>query len=188
MKASRIRLGVLVTAIATIGASPAADAEYLVPPSNSAATQYTESIPTAGGRRDAERGNSLGGGSPREVLGSRNAQRLEAAGPAGRAAAELAAATAPQPAASGDAPATDGPGASGKPSRAGGGGEAPGSGAKGAAASDEPSGSSGFSETVSQALGSPSSGELGLLLPLLIVGALCWSLWYALRQRRRPTT
>jgi hypothetical protein len=45
-------------------------------------------------------------------------------------------------------------------------------------------GSSGLGEILRQATGSTSSGEMGLLLPLLILGALAWSVAYALGRRR----
>ena len=46
-----------------------------------------------------------------------------------------------------------------------------------------PSGSSGLGEVIGQATGS-SSGELGLLLPLLIIAVVIWSAAYLRRQRR----
>jgi hypothetical protein len=51
----------------------------------------------------------------------------------------------------------------------------------------EPSGSSGLAEVLRQATGSSSSGEMGLLLPLIIVATLAGSLIYLAGRRRRPT-
>src|ERR1044072_7272929 len=67
---------------------PAAGAPAaLVPPGNSAVTQYTESLPTPGGHKDTDKGNKKRQRSPEEALGARNARQLEAQGPGGRAAA-----------------------------------------------------------------------------------------------------
>src|ERR1044072_9448309 len=75
---------------------PAAGAPAaLVPPGNSAVTQYTESLPTPGGHKDTDKGNKKRQRSPEEALGARNARQLEAQGPDGRAAAAAAAETAP---------------------------------------------------------------------------------------------
>lgn len=163
-------------------------AEYLIPPGNSAATQYTEAVPTAGGGRDTDGGGDAGRDrSPGEVLGSRNAQRLEAMGPQGRATAEVIAATAPgtvatdvpveaQPAARPD----NGQGGSGNPAKA-----SPGANAQ--APASDPAGSSGLGEVAGQATGL-TSGKTGWLLPLAIVGAIGWSLAFLLRQRKRQPT
>jgi hypothetical protein len=70
-----------------------------VPPGNSAATQYTEQFPTAGGNAKSNAGiNGGGGGSakpPSKVLGHENAQKLESKGPVGTEVAKLAAESAP---------------------------------------------------------------------------------------------
>ena len=96
MTALRTVTSLLAAAIVLLALPMAAGAEYYVPPGNSAATQYTEALPTAGGDRDAAKGKSKAEQrSPAKVLGSRNARRLEAQGPAGRAAAKLAAETSP---------------------------------------------------------------------------------------------
>ena len=47
-----------------------------------------------------------------------------------------------------------------------------------------PAGSSGLGEVIGQATGSSSSGQLGLLLPLLILAVATWAVAYVLRQRR----
>lgn len=187
--------------VASLALPCAASAEYLVPPSNSAANQYTETVPTAGGQRDAE--NRRGGRSstPAEVLGANTARRLGEHGDEGREVADLAAETAPvteaePPAEEGSTPPSDeDPSRSedasdqdrdrGDDSAAPGAG-GPGRGAPGAAgdavevASD---GSSGLGEVVSEATGLSSSG----LLPLAILATLAWALAFLWRQRQRPT-
>jgi hypothetical protein len=70
-------------------------AQPVVAPDNSAATQYTEAYPAPGGEQEAVPGASHQ--PPTEILGRGPARRLEAAGPDGRSAAALAAATAPNP-------------------------------------------------------------------------------------------
>jgi hypothetical protein len=188
MRTRRTTLGLLATAIAGLALPAAATAEYLVPPGNSAATQYTEALPTAGGHRDAEKPNDKQSRTPGEVLGPRNAQQLEDRGAAGREAAEFAAETAPG---DGVPPQQDTKGSD----KSGGGGDGEGDGpdkeggtvGAGNHGGGGPSGSSGLGEVVSQATGSPS-GPLGLLLPLAIVGAAAWALAFVLRQRNRPAS
>jgi len=189
MRIRRTTLSLLATTIAGLALPVAATAEYLVPPSNSAATQYTEALPTSGGNSDAERRDRKQDRSPSEVLGPRNARQLEDQGEAGREAAEFVAETAP-----GDAtPQPEDSTGSGEGS---GGGGAEGYGTEeengtvggiggGDGGDGGPSGSSGLGEVAAQATGSPS-GQLGLLLPLAIVGAAAWALGFALRQRNRP--
>lgn len=198
----------LLTAVGALVAAPLAvaeEAEFVVPPDNSAVNQYTETYPTAGGDRDAHKG-SKGQTSPNKVLGSRNARRLEQQGAEGRAAAEVAAETAPsveeEPAPVDDERSEAAPPAAGGGDGKGGtgGGEAkpdakPGGSADTAnhpAASpstdvEVPSGSSGISEVFAQATGSSSSGELGLLLPFVILAALGWAIVVLLRRRPRRT-
>ena len=48
----------------------------------------------------------------------------------------------------------------------------------------KPGGSSGLSEVLGQATGSSSSGEMGLLLPLVIVAAVLGAIAYAVARRR----
>ena len=180
MKALRTGLGLLSAAIAIFALPSAAIAQPLVPPGNSAVNQYTETFPTAGGNRDAEEGSDKGDRSPAKVLGARDARRLEARGPQGRAAAVLAAATAPSVSGAGGAK-----GDAGTPDRRAG---HAGDGAGGARSlASLPSGSSGLGEVIAQATGSSTSGRLGALLPLLIVAVIGWSLAYLWRQRKKPT-
>jgi hypothetical protein len=179
-------LGLLAMAIAGLALPAAATAEYLVPPGNSAATQYTEGLPTSGGNRDAQRRDEKQGHTPSEVLGPRNARKLEDQGEAGREAAEFAAETAPG---GGARPLEETTGSD----EGGGGRSAEGHGTReenGTVAGVSgggggPSGSSGLGEVAAQATASPS-GRLGLLLPLAIVGSAAWALLFARRQRNRP--
>lgn len=154
MKALWIRL--LLAAVAATAFLPsAAVGQAVVPPGNSGVNQYQETLPGPGGNELPAKKQR----SPKQVLGTRNAQRLEHLGPAGRAAATLAAATAPE--------------------RGSGGGRG-----GGAVSADQPSGSSGLGEVLSQATGSTSSGKMGLFLPLAIVATLIGAGVYAARRRR----
>lgn len=205
MKALSMGPGLMATAIAfAVLPSAAAAAEYLVPPDNSAAIQYTETYPSAGGHKDAEGGNGSSKRPPAKVLGAQNAQRLEQSGPDGEATAQIAAETAPTaPPAESASPAEEGEGDDSKVDRqtaqgAGGGNSSGGGGAGGDNSRGGPAhadgagvsaadteGSSGLGETIAQAFGAPS-GDAGILLPLAILGALAWSLTYLWRQRKRP--
>lgn len=194
--------GLLATAF-LLSASPAAaeePGEALVPPENSAVTQYTEAFPTAGGEKDAHKARNANR-SARKVLGERNARKLRQRGAEGRAVAEVVVETAPVVEERGPGPvegsaeATGGGGANGR-----GGGGAGGSGPEadrpptrgdGSAATADPlsrpveaSGSSGLTEVIARATGSSSSGGMGILLPLLIVATLLWACAYFARQRR----
>lgn len=174
----------------------AAAAETVVPPGNSAVTQYTEQFPTAGG--NAKSNTGIGGGAstkpPSKVLGSGNAQKLESKGPVGEEVATLAAETAPVSASSArgsghgaNANAGNAGNAGGKPAGNTGGGKGNAAGgprAAGSTAPDTSSGSSGLGEVVGQATGS-SSGELGLFLPLILLGTVLWSFYYLRRERRQ---
>ena len=172
--------------MAVLSAMPsAATAEYLIPPGNSAATQYTEAIPTGGGNSDAGKGSGHSA-SPAEALGARKARQLEARGEAGRALAALATETAP----SASATYAAGGGNTTAPNRSA---SAPksatsNSGAVGPKAGEptpQSSGGSGLGEVVAQATGSSSSGQMGPLLPFLIAVTIAWSIAYLLRTRKR---
>jgi len=167
MRALGIKLG-LTAAIAILALPSVAAAERLVPPGNSAVTQYTETFPTAGGKARIRHRVKQ---QPGKVLGPRNAHRLEAAGPQGRAVAETAAATAPVPVPKSSA---EGAAASAEGAAAGRGGHLQG-----------PEGSSGLDKVVAEATGSSDSGELGLFLPILILCAIVGSTAYFWRHRRR---
>lgn len=163
-----VRLGrrlalVTVLTLASVSLPSVAAAQRVVPPGNSAANQYTETYPTTGGGA-TDRGG--GGRSPAETLGPRNAARLEAMGAQGRAAATVAAATAPDDRAGKDRRAV------GKDRRAVGSEPA------------EPGGSSGLREAAGAATGA-SRGLPGPLLPLAIAGAALGSLAFLWRRKRR---
>jgi hypothetical protein len=206
MKSSKTGLGLLAATIAIFALPTAARAEYLIPPGNSAATQYTEAVPTAGGPRATDPSKHGKNQSPSKVLGGKNAQKLNEQGPEGRAAAEVAAETAPGTVAQagGSAPpATPGKTGGSQPQANGGdsgggtgqaGGTPPGNGsgqqavtAATLASQQLPDGSSGLGEVLGQATGSSDSGQLGLLLPLIVLAAIAWSVAYVLRRRRQPT-
>lgn len=185
-------LGLCAIAIAALIVPAAATAEPVVPPENSAATQYTEAIPTGGGQKDTGKAGDRGKRSPAVVLGSRKAKKLEAEGREGREVAEVVAATAPssepapqpapEPAVSdgGDGESSAGPAAR-KP-------EPPSGGPPAAPAErrlEIPSGSSGPGEVLAQATGSSSTGALGGLLTLIVLGTAFWALAFLWQQRQR---
>jgi hypothetical protein len=158
----------VLLAIALIGFSAPASAQQVAQPGNSAADQYTETVPTTGGGAPSE---GVGGQTPAEALGKPNAERLEATGEDGRAAADLAASTAPAPPAESAAstPAED-PGSRGAP-------DLP-------AGSSPAEGSSALEEIIPT--GVSSSGEMGIVLPLVFLGAVLAAA--AVLWRRRQLT
>jgi len=190
------------SAVAALALPAVAAAEYYVPPANSAANQYTESFPGAGGESHGKRKPV----TPGTALGAGNAEKLEKKGPAGKAAAEIAAETAPPQlvdhgsSGSDDTGKTGGKGQSdGKSGETGngqdegesgsrapatggsnGGSSGGGNGASGGA--QQPQGSSGFGQVLGQATG-VSDGNLGLWLPLAIVLTLIGSVAYWVRAR-----
>lgn len=190
MKARKTAIGfVAALALALPASAIGQEGESVVPPENSAATQYTEALPTAGGDKEA----GGGGGrkpSPAKVLGAKNAKELESHGQAGREVARVAAETAPPTAEGLDGDTADrGAGGQGPAGQAGTPAERPprpetATATQPEAPTELPSGSSGLGEIVAQATGSSSSGDLGVLLPLAIVAAIAWSLAYFWRQRR----
>jgi hypothetical protein len=203
MKARTIASGILTAfALALLpSAATAAEESSVVPPENSAATQYTEAVPTAGGDKEASGGHKP---APAKVLGSKNAHKLQSQGKDGREVAQIAAETAPET----SRPAESSPAAGSEPAPTGGGGHAGGNGGGGSGggnasggathrppakpapthtaqpAVEEPDGSSGLGEVIGEATGSSSSGGIGLLLPLAIVAAIGWALAYLWQQRR----
>jgi hypothetical protein len=201
MTAFKTGLSLLAT-IAILAVPAIAHAEYLIPPDNSAATQYTEAVPTAGGPKATDPSNHGKHQSPSKVLGGRNAERLDAQGPEGRAVAEVAAETAPVAvvaagsagASQGKHPPTSQPGTNDTASGGGTGSNgATGNSGSGTSVRDAtltsqevPEGSSGLGEVLAQATGSSDSGQLGLLLPLIVLGAIAWSVAFVLRRRKRP--
>lgn len=202
MTAQRTRICLLIAALAIAALPASAAAQSYVPPGNSAATQYTEAVPTAGGPKSTNNSKHRQSRSPGKVLGAHKTAKLAAHGPQGQAAAEVAALTAPSTtAASHETAAAPG---HGNPAQQGGqgssGGGRAGNGSNGggpsqSAYSASPAnfaqagsdGSSGVGEVIGQATGSSSSGRPGLWLPLLIAAVAIWSGAYLLRrQRKRP--
>ena len=176
--------------------APAAAGEGAVgPPSNSAAAQYTEVFPTAGG--DKKTDQAAHHRSPSKVLGAKKAHALDKQGSAGKAAAAVAAATAPAPptsssaalaesaptAASGGAQRGD---ASGKRSAPPANRAPAGENAGPADATAQPQGSSGIESAIGRATGFDSTGSWGWLLPLVLLATLLWAGDYVWRQRRQP--
>jgi hypothetical protein len=160
MKMLKTQLG-SIAVLAILALPSAAGAQPLVPPGNSAASQYTEAFPTAGGAATTKK---RGHRSPAKVLGPDKVRRLKAEGPQGQEVAAVVAATAPSAIQADRAPrAESGPGPRG----------------------EDPSGSSGLREVIAQATGSSDSGQMGILLPLLILGAFICSAAYFWHQRRR---
>jgi hypothetical protein len=199
MKTLRNGLGLWAVAIAILALPVAAPAATVVPPENSAATQYTEAIPTGGGHQDTDKAGNGKKRSPAAVLGSHKAKKLEAQGREGREVAEIVAETAPETSAlAAEAPAPEpSPEAAPAPDASGGDNaslkagvgpakavDVPGESELAVHRLDIPSGSSGLGEVLAQATGSSSTGQLGLLLPLLILATILWSLVYLRRQRR----
>ncbi len=81
-------------------ALPASAAAQIVPPGNSAAAQYTETIPTSQGEQNAQGPKKHV--NPNDVIGSKNTKKLEEQGPEGAAVAEFTAETAPTTTAGGE--------------------------------------------------------------------------------------
>lgn len=203
MKTLRTPIAPTLAAIAALLAIPAiatAADEAVVPPSNSAAAQYTEAFPTSGG--DKKTDQAARHRSPIKVLGSNKTKKLENQGPEGRAAAEAAAATAPSSIASSPSVHTTPPGKGngGGGHRTGGGGNGAGNSGPGApqgesdtpgsaetvhAPAAEPAGSSGLGSAVEQATGLSTGGRSGPLLLLVIAATVLWSLAYLWRRRQQ---
>jgi hypothetical protein len=175
--------------------SAALAGEYFIPEGNSAVTQYTESIPSAGG----EKGGHDKHASADNTIGSKNAKKLEAAGPEGHAAAQVAVETAPvatPPSNPAPAPAHTrhhrSGGASGsKP----GGGSGSGPSGKAHASPQEPKTTakstapgSVTGEIAAKALGGDSPGQFGILLPLILLAALVGAIAYRMKHRGEPAT
>jgi len=195
----RIALATASTVALVVPAHALAD--YYVPPENSAANQYTESFPGAGG----EKGGKGKKATPADTLGARNAERLEERGPAGKAAAELAAETAPSQVTTTVAEAAGNGGdnnggtgnAGGAGKGTGGSGSGGSAGANGGSTSsgggtnvvdnavkvDQPQGSSGVGHVLGQATG-VGDGNVGIWLPLVILLTLAGSIAYAARSRQ----
>lgn len=199
-KAQLMMSTVAIAALFAIPASASAAEEAVVPPSNSAAAQYTEAFPTTGG--DKKTDQAAHHRSPIKVLGSAKTKKLEEHGPAGKAAAEVAASTAPTPIASptGGSPSTSANGNAKGDDEGGGVGTGrdkpkpdarqdttePADPAVAAPSSaSNQTGSSGLGSTIAQATGLSTAGGSGMLLPLIIIATVLWSLAYLRRQRQQ---
>ena len=191
MKKALTILLALATSVALLALPAAASAEYFIPDGNSAVNQYTEGVPSGGGEKSTK-GAGEKPVKPGEAIGVENTEKLEqAGGQEGREVAEVAAETAPPEIVAIDGQ-TDGKqnGAKNQGKNSGkdakGGGEAEGDGEATAVVTpgsgDGPSGSGGVGEIVSAATGG-STGGIGLLLPLVIVAAIAWGIFYAWRKR-----
>jgi hypothetical protein len=173
----RTRIAIVALTALFVVALPVAGAaaESRVPPGVSGANQYSETLPGPGGN------DRTGGGSgktPAQAVGKENAAKLEALGPEGKAAAELAAETAP-----GGGKAAGGHGGAASNGGAAGGGASTGTGS-----GSDTSGSSGLDQVLGQVTGTggseSGSNGMGLLLPLLIAAAIVAAAAYALNRRR----
>ena len=169
-----LKLGIAAGIVTIAMALPAtALAQAIVPPGNSAANQYTETAPSAGGDQLPPGGSSRGGHSPSpaKTLGAATADRLEELGPAGRATAALAAVGAPAPS-----------------QRQGSGGAGSGDGGATAPALvsiGDPDGSSGLGQVLGQATGLSSASQSSLPLLLALAVTVVWAAAYLRRRRGR---
>ena len=169
-----IAVGAVTVAVALPVAVPAgAQAEAVVPPGNSAANQYTETAPGAGGEQLPPGGHTP---SPVKTLGTGTAEKLDELGPAGRATAALAAAGAPRRS------GRDSDGIHGNGEKSGSGGAGEGRGGKG---DTGPAGSSGLGRVLGQATGLSSAGSQSGLLLLAFLATGLWSIVYLWRRRGR---
>jgi len=182
-------------AIAALLALPAAaGAEYLIPDGNSAVNQYTEGLPTGGGEKDTQ-GAGEKRVKPAQTIGAKTTEALEKKGPEGRALAEVAAETAPTPlpvepdAGIGDSGQGSSQGGDKQPAKDKGKASEAGTNTQSnelvpvvSSGGEGPGGSSGLGEVAAAATGG-SGGGIGLLLPLIIVAALAWGVYFAWRRR-----
>jgi len=198
------KTAIAITAACVALSFPAlAGAAPYIPPGNSAATQYTETFPSSGGNVEVNGSIAGGGGSPQKALGKKTAEALDSAGPEGEQVAQLAAEAAPEEAAPGEEASGAGKdsgshgkkqdqggnaagggkegGNGGGPSGEGGGNAKPSAGNSGL---DATSGESAAGQVASSATLS-SSGSMGIFLPLILLAALAWAIFYAWRRHQR---
>jgi hypothetical protein len=169
-----IALFALLIAVVPVACASAA----IVPPGNSAATQYTETLPAAGGE-EAHRTNGQGekaGKGGESAVPASTAAELQELGPEGKAALELAKAGAPKQSKH-QKKKKDGATSPGSP---------PGSGSGGGGSSAS-GGSSAVGEVLGGAAGT-SSGGLGFLQPLILATIVVIAGAYFLRRRRGGPT
>lgn len=174
-----IAMGV-VLAFAT-SASAGHRSHHYVPPGNSGIDQYTESIPGAGGNHPTSGGHGGGGGNPSAVSPS-VIRMLNSQGPAGRGAARLATATAPNLRGTG----ADSTGGAGRNATAGNGG-----GSRAASGGNDASGSAG-SGSGAKAIGAELTGSgadtgMGIWLPIILGSTLAAALALTVLRWRRES-
>lgn len=162
------------TAALVVLCATATGAAAQSPSENSGIDQYTENVPAADGDKPSD--ESLGGGPSDGGSGDREgplppavADELQAAGPAGQAAAALAEATAPRTRTESEsgrrADAESGSGATGLGSAASGGG--------------------GVGSTLDRiAGGSSESGGMGIALPIILGASLVAAALYGVSRRK----
>jgi hypothetical protein len=170
-------------AVALLGLSVVAADAAVVPPGNSAATQYSETLPGAGGEETSQKGgsgdkNEAAPGAP--AVSPETAAELKELGAEGEAILDLTNSAAPPRHADKQGSAKKGEkGGSEKDGALPPAGGGPGAGGSGT----NVTGSSGVGEVLGGAAGT-SSGGLGFLQPLIIGLALVCAVAYALRRRR----
>jgi hypothetical protein len=147
-------------------------AAAVVPPRHAVGNQYVETVPGAGGEEatappahhqssgggsNGNSGGSSGSGaaSPTEALGAKTAKRFEKAGDAGKAAANLAAATDPTMAT-----------------------------AKGGGGASSDGGESPLKQVVGHLTGTSDDSGMGLLLPTLILASAVVAVGFLFAKRR----
>lgn len=162
-----------LTACALLLVLPGVALAASTPPGNSAVDQYLEALPAPGGNQPTSSGGSR---DPRQTLGGRNIRELEALGPDGTAAAQLAADT---------APSQGGPGKpSGTKERAGTEPQSPAQ-SGGSASSDRDGGFRlPLGDLAEQPGGDTDSGGMGIVLPVILGASLALALLALIRRRR----
>ena len=155
--------GIAAARAAALALPSVASAQVTVPPGNSEADQYFETVPNGSGDSSPD-----GTKSPEEVLTPEQVAELEQLGPDGQAAAALAAATAPDGAEKAN-------GAGGSENAGGGSGPEGSTTVKGAS-------------PVAGAASVPAREGLGGLLWLIIIGAGLAAVGFAIGRRRSPGT
>jgi len=147
-------------------AGTAAAAPAHVPPANSGAVQYTETLPGVSGDQTAKglhEGKGSGKGYAKgHALSGADVARLEARGKEGKDAARLA--------------------ADGSPPTGGG----RGAGAQGTGGGESSGEASGPGQVLGTATGSSDSGGMGLLLPLLIAAGVLAAIALVIVRRNTP--
>jgi hypothetical protein len=176
----RIRLIPLFALLVALGMTLAPGASAaVVPPGNSAATQYAETLPGAGGEEapekdgDGEKATDQEGKGGESSVPASTAAELEELGPEGEAALNLANEGAPKQ-------------AKHQKKKEGGGAANPGSPggpASGSGGSSSSGGSSAVGEVLGGAAGT-SGGGLGFLQPLILAAVLIGAGAYLMRRRR----